>query len=137
MKAPHWRNTNKDLVIGAFTGLVLSVPLGLKELPVLSQAVTAFDMWGVYSAISFLLGFFVGVHLISRANPDAKKRGAFSCILVVALSIGFIPFIRALFISNLDNLSIQVPIFMALALAMLLGGTISYWFSKTVTQQDE
>lgn len=137
MKAPHWMNNNKDLVIGAFTGLVLSVPLGIKEIPVLSQTLANVDMWGMHTAVSVLLGFLGGVHLISRANPDPKKRGAFACILMIALSLGFLPFVRIMFKQGLDGLNIQVPIFMALAMAMILGGAISHWFSKTVKQQEE
>ena len=137
MKAPHWMDKNKDLVIGAFTGLVLSVPLGVKEIPMLSLSLANVDMWGIYTGLSVLLGFFLGVHFISRANPDPKKRGVYACLLVVALSLGFLPFFRVLFSQSLDDLSIQVPIFMALAMSMMLGGAISHWFSKTVTQQDE
>jgi hypothetical protein len=137
MKAPHWMNVNKDLIIGAFTGLLLGLPQGLKEIPLLSQGIGSSDMWTMYTGISVLFGFFVGVHFISRANPKPKKRAAFACILVIALSFGFLPFFRVWFTQGIENLSIQVPIFMALAMAMMLGGAVSHWFSKRVTQQEE
>ncbi|MDP5031077.1 MAG: hypothetical protein NWQ54_17995 [Paraglaciecola sp.] len=137
MKAPYWMNVNKDLIIGAFTGLVLGLPQGLREIPLLSQALTSSETWPMYTAIGVLLGFFVGVHLISRANPEPKKRAAFACAVVIAISIGFLPFIRSWIAQNLDELSIQVPIFIGLAIAMMIGGAVSHWFSKKVTQPQE
>lgn len=132
MPSSDWMYRNRDLIIGAFAGLVLGLPQGLRDLPQFNQVLSSSDLWLGYSVAGAFAGFFAGAHLISRANPSIRKRTLFSLLMVGSLSVGIPTIVRHYNGIVLQSLTLPGILFTSIGIAMFVGAGVSYKFSKGI-----
>lgn len=135
MQTPEWMLRNRDLITGAFAGLVLGLPQGLRDLPQFTQTLGSTEEWGAYVVLGAFMGFFAGVHLYSRANPSLKKRTMFSLLMVGSFSIGIPTVLRHFNGELFSSFTLPGALFTSLGIAMLLGASVSHQFSKTIKRE--
>jgi F0F1-type ATP synthase assembly protein I len=95
---------SKEVLVGIVFGVFIGLPQGLRDLPGFTAMPMSPDVLAVAAGLGCVFGFFLGMHLLSRANSDPKKHGAFAGILVGSLCIG-IPTIMRHFNAKSINLN--------------------------------
>jgi F0F1-type ATP synthase assembly protein I len=85
---------SKEVLVGIVFGVFIGLPQGLRDLPGFTAMPMSPDVLAVAAGLGCVFGFFLGMHLLSRANSDPKKHGAFAGILVGWLCIGIPPIMR-------------------------------------------
>lgn len=122
----------KEILIGALAGLILGIPQGLKDLPNISDTPNSTDTLIGIGGFGFFGGFFIGMHLLSRANPEPKKHAAFAFFAVGALSIGIPTIVRHYNGNLLQSINMPATFFTSIGLAMVIGGILSGIVSKNI-----
>ena len=121
---------SKEVLIGIALGVFIGLPQGLRDLPNFTAMPKSPDVLAGVAGLGCVFGFFLGMHLLSRANPEPKKHGAYAGLLVGSLCIG-IPTIMRHFNGNLlQSINMVAALFTALGLAMVIGGMLSGIASK-------
>ena len=83
------------------------------------------------AAFGFLVGLLLGMHLMSRANPEAKKHGGFAFFMVGTLAIGVPTIVRHYNGDLLQSINMPAAFFISIGSAMILGGLLSSIASKS------
>ena len=121
---------SKEVIIGIFAGLVLGIPQGMRDFPMLNDNLNTPEKLGGIVALGFIAGLFIGMHLLSRANPEPKKHGGFAFFMVSALSIGIPTIVRHYNVDLSQSINMPAAFFTSIGLAMILGGLLSGIASK-------
>lgn len=119
----------KDILIGIFAGLVLGIPQGFQDLQNFSELPLEGD-WKVIAVMGGLFGFFLGAHLLSRANEENTKHAAFAFFFVGCISIAVPTILRHYHGSLLESINMPAVLFLSVATSMALGGLLSLVASK-------
>jgi len=121
---------SKEVIIGTIVGLVMGIPQGLRDIPNLSDNLNSPDKWGGIAGFGFVGGFFIGMHLLSRANSEPKKHAVYAFFMVGTLSIGIPTIVRHYNGDLLQSVNAPAAFFVSIGLAMILGGLLSGIASK-------
>lgn len=121
---------SKEILIGIALGVFIGLPQGLRDLPQSESFPKSEEIMAGVAGIGCIFGFFLGMHLLSRANPDPKKHGAYAGFVVGSLCIGVPTIIRHFDGSLLQSINIVAALFTALGVAMIFGGVLGGIASK-------
>ena len=122
---------SREIYIGAIIGLVIGLPQGLRDLPSFSAPVSSENL-STLIIIGCITGFFLGMHLFSRANTNPKKHAIFAFLFVSAWSIGLPTVIRHYNGNIFESINILAALFISLGVSMIAGGILSGIASKNI-----
>lgn len=118
------------IVIGIIVGLIVGLPKGMRDLPRMIADDLPQDTFLLIAVLGGIGGLLFGMKLLSRADRKAYSVGMYFFLLISSFSIGIPTVLRHYDSDLVKDLTIAGLFFSSIGFAMILGGVISYVFSK-------
>jgi len=120
----------KESAIGIALGLILGLPQGMSDNPMLSKINLPIETLLVIGIFGLFSGYALAFSLLRESKNSEYSIGGYFCFMVGSLSIGFPNFVRHYSGNLTDSLTITGLFFSAIGLSMLISGALNYVYSK-------
>lgn len=131
VKVAKHMKVKKEVLIAAILGLIIGIPQGMRDLPNMPSNLS--NPEGLLPAIGFggISGLLLGMHLLSRANPNLAKTATFTFFSVGPLSIGLTTIARHYDGNLIGSINLVAAFFTSIGFSMFIAGAVSFVFSRS------